>query len=98
MAVRALMRTYEVLPCLSWRWLAPRVTASSGIPLMASQDIFRVVIRRPDGRTEVIGRRGIPDINRIHRDMAHIGTVVSIRHERLNPDGSKDTVGVHGAR
>lgn len=48
----------------------------------------RIVIRRPGGAVEVIGRKGHLDPHAMARDMAMHGEVLAVRHETM-PAGAK---------
>lgn len=56
----------------------------------------RIVITRPDGRTEVVGRPGHHDPHAMARAFEAHGVVVAVRHEMV-PDGggASQTVAIH---
>jgi hypothetical protein len=58
----------------------------------------RIVIRRPSGAVEVLGRIGLVDIHATARQMATsgAGTVLAIRHEQMPAEGGEvRTVAIH---
>lgn len=66
---------------------------------MAQGPYSRIVIRRPDGRTEVITRRGTVDPNEVARAFAAHGTVIAVRHEqRVGGDKKPSTLAIHRGR
>lgn len=54
----------------------------------------RVVIRRPNGRTEVIGRSGHLDHHKASREFSNRGEVVAVRHEMAD-SGRGRSVAIH---
>lgn len=51
----------------------------------------RIVIRRPNGAVEIIGRNGHVEPAAVSRMMAatQAGTVLAVRHEQMPADGGK---------
>lgn len=61
--------------------------------------ISKIVIKRPDGRTEIIGRGGHIDLRMATQTFAKHGEVVTVRHE-MNPrpgKGIPHVVAIHNA-
>ena len=66
---------------------------------MAQGPYGRIVIRRPDGRAEIITRRGTVDPNEVARSFRHVGEVVAVRHEqRVGGSKKLTTLAIHGGR
>jgi hypothetical protein len=74
---------------------------------MIHQAFTKVVIRRPNGRVEMIGRRGIHDPHTIARvlEESGAGVVTAVRHEtkavesRTKPGhGKPQTLAIHDMR
>lgn len=66
---------------------------------MAQGPFTRIVIRRPDGNVEIIGRHGIHDPNETARAMTKSGAgqVLSVRHE-MHTEGTQRTLAIHPMR
>jgi hypothetical protein len=57
-----------------------------------------IVVRRADGKSEIIGRAGHADPNVAARLFEGLrgGKVVAVRHEQVNPNqGARRTIGIH---
>lgn len=57
----------------------------------------RIVVRRPDGTIDVIGRKGSLDPNKTARtfnDAGH-GEVLAVRHEMMPVAGKPQTMQIH---
>lgn len=66
---------------------------------MAQGPYSRIVIRRPDGQTEVITRRGTVDPGEVARSFSHVGSVVAVRHEQRTGGAKKpSTLAIHRGR
>jgi hypothetical protein len=50
---------------------------------MPQGPVTRIVIRRPNGRVEVIGRVGHHDPHRLAREFSGVGVVTVVRHELM---------------
>lgn len=62
---------------------------------MPQGPITRIVIRRPDGRTEILGRVGHVDPHKATRDFATHGEVLVVRHEMMPIAGRAQTLRIH---
>lgn len=65
---------------------------------MATQQWTKIVMRRADGRAEVVTRPGIQDPHKIARELGSRGggSPVSVRHEQLEPGGLRhETLAIH---
>jgi hypothetical protein len=65
---------------------------------MANGPYSRIVIKRANGRTEIIGRAGHLDPNRMVRELAPFGDVLAVRHEQAEGNGPPTTVAIHTIR
>ena len=62
---------------------------------MAKGPYSRIVIRRPDGKTEIIGRPGLLDPRRAARELEPMGVVLAVRHEKAEGNGKPATIAIH---
>jgi hypothetical protein len=65
---------------------------------MPQGPITRIVLRRPNGSTEIIGRVGHIDHNAAARTFATRGQVVTVRHETMPQQGASRTVAIHNVK
>ena len=62
---------------------------------MAQGPYSRIVIRRPNGKTEIIGRPGLLDPRRAARELEPMGVVLAVRHEKAEGNGKPTTIAIH---
>lgn len=65
---------------------------------MPQGPISRIVIRRPNGSTEIIGRVGHIDHNAAARIFASAGEVLTVRHEMMPQKGDAQLVAIHNLK
>lgn len=65
---------------------------------MPQGPVTKIVLRRPNGRTEIVTRIGHIDPKRAVDGLAHVGNVVAVRHEMMPKGGKHETVGIHDTR
>jgi hypothetical protein len=65
---------------------------------MATGPITRIVLRRSDGRVEIIGRAGHINPHAAARNFAAHGKVVTVRHEMMGAGVRTATVAIHNMR
>lgn len=65
---------------------------------MPQGPVSRIIIKRPNGQTEVIGRTGHVDHNTAARQFASHGEVVTVRHEMMPQHGAARTVAIHNLK
>lgn len=62
---------------------------------MAKGPYSRIVIKRPNGRTEIIGRPGHLEPRRAARELESMGTVLAVRHEKAEGGHKPTTIAIH---
>jgi hypothetical protein len=62
---------------------------------MAKGPYSRIVIKRPSGRTEIVGRHGLMDPARVAREFSAFGQVVAVRHENSEGGAKPTTLAIH---
>lgn len=62
---------------------------------MPQGPVSRIVLRRFDGRTEIIGRAGHIDPSRITAALKAAGDVLVVRHEMMPKSGKHETIAIH---
>ena len=101
---RDLARTFPPIKCnelaASRRIHNPRTQAGRGlfteiIDTMAKGPYSRIVIKRPNGRTEIIGRSGHLEPGKASRELAPFGEVIAIRHEQADGTTRPATIAIH---
>ena len=65
---------------------------------MPQGPVTRIVLRRPNGRTEIIGRVGHVDHNTAAKIFSTRGQVLTVRHEMMPQQGVPATVAIHNIK
>lgn len=63
--------------------------------------VSKIVIKRPNGRTEIIGRGGHIDLQFAARTFAQFGEVVTVRHEmtqKKDDGGNSHLIAIHNTK
>lgn len=65
---------------------------------MAEGPVTRITVRRPNGRTEIIGRAGVMSLEDAEKMVSGggMGVLLSVRHEQVQ-GGKRTTLGIHPA-